>query len=83
MKSFSSMVPTTLEYQQGPLEAPYMSSMSHNNGAKFGCRGKCTFNSKESSSINITSGVGGMNFTTRFMNPLMNILFQKLECCLW
>jgi hypothetical protein len=32
MKSFSSMVPTTFEYQQGPLVAPYISSMSHNSG---------------------------------------------------
>jgi hypothetical protein len=60
-----------------------MSSMSHNHGAKFGCRGKSTSNFEESSSIDITSGVGGMNFTTHFMNPLMNVLFQKLECCLW
>ncbi len=32
MKSFSSMVPTTFKNQQGPLEVPYMSSMSHTSG---------------------------------------------------
>jgi hypothetical protein len=48
--------------------------MSHNNGANFGCRGKSTSNSKESFPIDITSGMGGMNFTTCFMNPLMNLL---------
>jgi hypothetical protein len=32
MKSSNSMVPTTFEYQQGPLVVPYISSMSHNSG---------------------------------------------------
>jgi hypothetical protein len=32
MKSFSLMVPTTPKNQWGPLEVPYMSSMSHTSG---------------------------------------------------
>jgi len=32
MKSSGSMVPITFKYQQDPLVAPYVSSVSHNNG---------------------------------------------------
>lgn len=40
------MVPITLEYQQNPLELPYMSSMPHNNGVKTKCEDKTILNMK-------------------------------------
>jgi hypothetical protein len=46
MKSSSLMVPITLEYQQNPLELPYMSSMPHNNGVKTKCEDKTILNMK-------------------------------------
>ncbi len=43
------MVLIALEYQQSPLEPPYMSSMSHNNGVKTKCEDKSIFEYEESS----------------------------------
>jgi hypothetical protein len=45
MKSFNSMVPIAPKYQQGPLVAPYMSSMSHKCGVvvKLGGEPKSQF----------------------------------------
>jgi hypothetical protein len=74
MKSSNLMVPITPKYWQGPLEVPYMSSMFLNNGVEIGCKGKSTFESDESSSTNITGGMGGFNLTPHLVNPLMNLL---------
>jgi hypothetical protein len=37
------MVLTTFEYQRGPLVAPYMPAMSHNNGVVIKFGGKLEF----------------------------------------
>jgi hypothetical protein len=61
------MVPTTHEYQQGLMVAPYMSSMSH----KFG--GEPKFQSKKIT-LNVNEGgVGGVNHTPHMVKPLVII----------
>lgn len=54
------MVPTTLQYQWGLLEVPYMSSMSHNNGVKTRCERKFNFKFEESSRYENIGGMGGL-----------------------
>ncbi len=78
MKSSSSMVLIIPKYWRGPLEVSYMSSMSHNNSVNFFFKRKSIFESKESSSTNITTGMGGLNLTPCLVNTLMN-LFLVLE----
>jgi hypothetical protein len=73
MKSSSSMVLTIPKYWRGPLEVPYMSSMSHNNNVIYFFKHKSIFESKESSSTNITTGMGGLNLTPYLVNTLMNL----------
>ncbi len=67
------MVPTAFKYRRGPLEVPYMSSMSHNSDAKTIYRGKFISKFEKSSSTNTTSGMGGLNLTPYFINPLMTL----------
>jgi hypothetical protein len=59
MKS-NLMVPTTFKYRQGPLMAPYMLSMSHNNGVVTNLRGELVSEFKESYLNDNESGVGGL-----------------------
>jgi len=75
MKSSILMVSTTPENQRGPLEAPYMSSMSHTSGTNI-INGNSTSESKESSLGDNVSGLGGWNYTPGLINPLI-ILFSK------
>jgi hypothetical protein len=49
MKSFCSMVLTTPEYRWGILVAPYISSMSHNNGGVTNLKEKYVLEYEESS----------------------------------
>jgi hypothetical protein len=73
MKSFNLMVPIAPEYGECTLEAPYVSSMSHNNGVEIVFKGKSTSKFEESSSINTTTGMGGLNLTLHLVHPLMNL----------
>jgi hypothetical protein len=75
MKSFSSMVSIVLENQWGPLEAPYMSSMSHTNDTDT-TNGNSASKFEESPSGDNVAGVGGRNHTVCLVNPLTN-LFPK------
>jgi len=47
MKSFNSMVPTAPKYRHGLLVAPYIFSMSHNNGGMTNFGGKFVLKSKK------------------------------------
>jgi hypothetical protein len=61
MKS-NLMVPTTFKYRQGPLMAPYMSSMSHINDVVINLGGESVSSFKESYLNDDESGVGGLNY---------------------
>jgi hypothetical protein len=63
MKSSSSMVPTTPKYQQGPLVAPYISSMSHNSGGVIDLGENFVSESKDSPLDDDEGDVGGFNCT--------------------
>jgi hypothetical protein len=77
MKSSILMVLTTFENRRGPLEAPYMSSMSHTSGTNI-IDGNSTSESKEFSLGDNVSGVGGWNCTLGLINLLV-ILFSKFK----
>jgi hypothetical protein len=59
MKS-NLMVLTTFKYRQGPLMAPYMLSMSHNNGVVTNLGGELVLEIKEYYLNDNESGVGGL-----------------------
>jgi hypothetical protein len=79
MKSFSSMVPTAPEYQQGPLVAPYMSSMSHKCGVVVKLGGELKPKPKTSTPNVGEGGVGGLNHTPCLMKSLviMSLSFES------
>jgi hypothetical protein len=63
------------KYQWVLLEAPYMSYMSHNNGAKIGYKVKYASKSRNSS-IDTRSSMSGLNLIgPRLMNTLMKLVF--------
>jgi hypothetical protein len=74
------MVLTTFEYQQGPLVARYMPTMSHNNGVVIKFGGELEFEYEEFPSNDDEGGVGGLNCTPCLMKPLV-IMFPSLEFC--
>jgi hypothetical protein len=69
MKSSSLTVLIAPEYQQGPLVAPYISSMSHNNGVNTTFGDEPIF--KDSFLDDDEGGVGGLNCTPSLVNPLV------------
>jgi len=73
------MVPITLEYQQGPLVAPYIFFMYHNNGGVTNLGKKSISKSKESPPDDDESGVGGLNRTLHLVKPLiiMSLSFES------
>jgi len=73
MKSFNSMVPTTLKYQWGPLVAPYISSMSHNNGGVTNLGEKFILEFEESLPYDDEGGVGDLNYTPYQVKPLVTV----------
>ncbi len=56
----------------GPLDMPYMSSMSHTSGIDI-IGGGFTSKSKEFPSCDNVGGVGGWNRTPYLVNPLANL----------
>jgi hypothetical protein len=80
MKSSNSLVPITLEYQRGLLVAPYISSMSHNNGGVTNLRGILVLEFEESPLDDDEGAVGGLNRTLHLMKPLITMSLS-LESC--
>jgi hypothetical protein len=76
MKSFSSMVLTAPKYQQGPLEVPYMSSMSHTNGTNT-TNVSSISKSKESPLRDNVGGVGGWNHNPHLINLSANLPLES------
>ncbi len=66
------MVLTILENQHGPLEAPYMSSMSHTSGIDI-IGGSFALEFEESPLGDNVGGVGGWNHTPCLVNLLANL----------
>jgi GMP synthase PP-ATPase subunit len=66
------MGPTTFESQWGPLEATYMSSMSHTSDTDI-ANGNYASKFKEFPSCDNVGGLGGQNHTLRLVNPLTNL----------
>jgi hypothetical protein len=66
------MVLTTPKNWRGPLEVPYMSSVSHTSGINTT---SASFASKfeESPLGDNAGGVGGWNYTPHIVNPLANM----------
>ncbi len=77
------MVPTAPEYQRGPLVAPYISSMSHNNGEMTNLGGKYVSKFEQSPPNDDEGGVGGLNHTPHLMKPLvtMSMFFESCVIC--
>lgn len=61
MKS-NLMVPTTFKYRQGPLMAPYMLSMSHNNSVLTNLGGELVSEFRKSYLNDDVNGVGSLNY---------------------
>jgi hypothetical protein len=76
MKSFSLMVSTALENKWGPLEAPYMSSMSHTSDIDI-TNGSSASKFEESPSCDNVGGVGGRNDTPHLVNLLTNMFLES------
>jgi len=73
------MVLTALKYRQGLLVAPYISSMSHNNGGVTNLVEKIVSESKKSPP-NDDGGVGGLNCTPHLVKPLV-LMSLSLKSC--
>jgi hypothetical protein len=80
MKSSSLMVPTAPEYQWGLLVAPYIFSMSHNNGKVTNLGEKSMSKSKESPLNDDEVGVGGQNRIPYPMKPLVTVSLSFESC---
>jgi hypothetical protein len=74
------MVPTSLEYQWGPLVAPYISSMTHNSGGVINLGEIFVSKSEKSPPNDYEGGVGGLNYTLHLVKPLI-IMSLSLESC--
>jgi hypothetical protein len=74
------MVLTTHNYQQGPLVAPYISSMFHHSGGVTNLKEIFVSKFEESPPNDDEGGVGGLNRTLCLMKPLV-IVSLSLESC--
>ncbi len=74
------MVLTVPEYQWGPLVAPYISSMSHNNGGVTNLGEKFVLEFEQSPPNDDEGGVGGLNHTPHLMKPLVTMSMSFESC---
>jgi hypothetical protein len=66
------MVPTAFEYQRGILVAPYISSMSHNNGGVTNIGEIFVSKSEKSPLDDDEGGVVGVNCTFHLVKTISN-----------
>ncbi len=70
------MVSIALKNWRGPLEAPYMSFMSHTSGIDITI-GNFVFEFEEFSLGDNVGGVGGWNHTPDLINPLASLSLES------
>jgi hypothetical protein len=80
MKSSNSMVPIVPEYQQGPLVALYIFSMSHNSGGVINLGEKIISEYEKSPLDDDEGGVGGLNCTLCLVKPLVTMSISLKSC---